>query len=67
MFRQYRPHLVDNAVSGEVILVEGPVQADRGDVARADEGADAGALLDTRSVKVITAWVGRRIFLPEAP
>ena len=54
-FRQYPPHLVDDAVCGEVILVEGPVQADRGDVARADEGADAGALLDTRSVKVITA------------
>ena len=37
-----------------MILVEGPVQADRGDVARADEGADAGALLDTKD---ITAWV----------
>ena len=46
MFIQYPPHLVDDAVCGEVILVEGPVQADRGYVARADEGADAGALLD---------------------
>ena len=64
MFRQFRPHLVDDAVCGEVILVEGPVQADRGDVARADEGADAGALLDTKD---ITAWVRGRIFLPEAP
>jgi len=43
--------LVDDAVCGEVILVEGPVQAHRGDVARADEGADAGALLRHREAR----------------
>ena len=39
-------HLVDDSVSREVIFVEGAVKTDSSDVARADKGADAGALLE---------------------
>ena len=45
-------HLVDDSVRREVILVEGAVKTHGGDVARADKGTDAGALLENNMVTI---------------